>query len=139
VTDAVDLPPIEPHLREEGLVDNDTLVVRAGPLIAQKLLEHALRQQRDYSYRGSPMASISVAATVSGWSVDRILQELLWSRSNYATSTAGALRDAGYELLPTHSVPHYDVLLPSATLEDAGRLLELFSAGQPNPFRRRTR
>jgi hypothetical protein len=139
MTDPGDLASIEPHLREEKLQDDATLIVRAGPLTAGKFLEHALRQQRDYSYRGSPMASISVAATVQGWTVERILRELLWSRSTYATSTVGVVRDAGYEVLPTHSVPHYDILLPSATLESASTLLELFSAGQPNRFRRRTR
>lgn len=85
------------------------------------------------------MASISVAATVRDWTVDRILREMLWSRSTYATCTVGIVRDAGYELLATHRVPHYDIVLPSATLVSASTLLDLFSAGRPNPFRRRTR
>lgn len=53
------------------------------------------------------MASISVAATDTGWPLDRILRERLWSRSTYATTTVGTVRRAGYELLATHSRPHY--------------------------------
>jgi hypothetical protein len=126
-------------VREESPPDNARLVIRAGPLTVEKLVEHALRQQRDYSYRGEPMPSISVAATVSGWTVERILRERLWSRSTYATATVGAVRGAGFELLPTHRIPHYDIVLATATVEDATTLLTLFDAGRRNPFRRRTR
>ena len=58
------------------------------------------------------MAAVSVAATVDGWTVERILQERLWSRSMYATATVLAVRDAGDELLPTHRVAHDDIVLP---------------------------
>ena len=104
-----------------------------------KFLEHAARQQRDYSYRSKAMASISVAAAGAGWPVERILREQLWSRSTYASTTVGTVRSAGYELLATHSSPHYDIVLPSATIEAASTLLSLFGAGTANPFRRRTR
>jgi len=133
------LEPIDPHVRDEDSPDDGILVVRAGPLTAVKFLEHAIRQQRDYSYRDKAMASISVAAAGVGWPVDRILRERLWSRSTYATTTVGTVRGAGYELLATHSRPHYDILLPSATIEAASTLLSLSGAGTTNPFRRRTR
>ena len=103
-----------------------------------KFLEHAARQERDYSYRSKAMASISVAATGPRWPVDRILRERLWSRSTQLQPSA-RVRNAGYELLATHSKPHYDILLPSATIEAASTLLSLFGAGTTNPFRRRTR
>ena len=60
------LEPIDPHVRDEDPPDDGVLVVRAGPLAAVKFLEHALRQQRDYSYRGKATASISVAAAGAG-------------------------------------------------------------------------
>jgi hypothetical protein len=139
MTEDLELPPIEPHIRQEDPPADGVLVIRGGPLTVDKLLEHAVRQQRGYSYRGEPMTSVSVAATVAGWTVERILNERLWSRSTYATATVRAVRDAGYDLLPTHRAPHYDILLPSATLEAAGTLLSVFGTGRSNPFRRRTR
>jgi len=139
MTDPSQLAPIEPHLREEDRPDDSILVVRAGPLTAVKFLEHALRQQRDYTHRGAPMASISVAATVAGWTLERILRERLRSRPTYATSSVGTVLDAGYELLATHRRPHYDIVLPSATIESASTLLSLFRADTTNPFRGPTR
>lgn len=50
---------------------------RAGPLNVDNLVEHARRQQHAYSYRCRPMASVSVAATIAGWPLDRILEERL--------------------------------------------------------------
>lgn len=57
MTDEPTLPPIEPEVRAEHPPDDAVLVIRAGPLTVEKIVEHALRQQRDYSYQGTPMAS----------------------------------------------------------------------------------
>ena len=48
------------------------LVLRGGPLTAEKLLEHAIREQQRFSYRNMPMPSVSVDATTGGWTVDAI-------------------------------------------------------------------
>ena len=90
-------------------------------------------------HSGWPMTSISVATIVAGWTVNRILQERQWSRSTYATATVATIRTARHDLLATHARPHYDILLPSATIESATTLLSLFGAGTTNPFRRWTR
>lgn len=131
------LEPIEPHLRAEEPPGDAVLVIRGGPLTAAKLAEHAGREAVRFSYRGLALASVSVEATVGGWSLEAILKELLWSRTTYATATAASLRAAGYELLPTFGAPHYDVVLAAATVEAAGSLLELFGPAEPNPYRRR--
>ena len=83
------------------------------------------------------MPSVSVDATVGGWTVEAILGQRLWTRTSYAATTAGQLREAGYVLLPTFEVPHYDLLLPAATEDAAGTLLSLFGPAERNPFRRR--
>ncbi len=83
------------------------------------------------------MASISVDATVAGWTVEAILRDRLWSRSSYATTTVGALRANGYELLATFEVPHFDVLMPAATREAASTLLSFFGPAERNDYRRR--
>jgi len=64
VSDVPALRPIEPHLRGEDPTDDAVLVLRGGPLTVEKLLEHARREQRRFSYRGVPMPSLSVDATV---------------------------------------------------------------------------
>lgn len=135
----MDLEPIEGHLRAHDIGDDTVLLIRGGPLTAEKLVEHAERQKRDFSLRGAPMASISVDGLVAGWTVELVLRERMWSRSQFATATAGAVRAAGFEVLPTHDAPHFDVVLAEATLPEAGKLLEVFGPPEDNPFKRRGR
>ena len=129
--------PIESFIRDATPTDDATVVVRAGPITVEKFLEHMRRQQDRYSYRQGPMVSISVDATVARWTLEAILGDRLWSRSTYATATAGALRRAGYELLPTFDAPHFDVVVPVETTDAAGSLLLEFSPAERNPYRRR--
>ena len=131
------LRPIESHIRDEDPPDDAVLVLRGGPMTAEKLLEHARREQRRFSYRGRPMPSVSVDATIAGWTVHAILEQRLWTRTSYATTTVARLREAGYVLLPTFDVPHYDLLLPAATEAAAGTLLSVFGPAERNPYRRR--
>lgn len=63
----------------------------------------------------------------------------LSSRATIVTSTAGAVRLAGFGLLPTYAAPHYDLLLSSAEYREAEALLAVFGSAEPNPFRRRRR
>jgi hypothetical protein len=135
----MDLEPIEGHLRSHDIGDDTVLLIRGGPLTVEKLVEHAQRQMRDFSLRGAPMASISADGLVAGWTVELVLRERMWSRSQFATATAGAVRAAGFEVLPTHDAPHFDVVLSEATLADAGRLLEVFGQPEDNPFKKRGR
>ena len=134
-----DLIPIEEKLRPQDIGDDTILLIRGGPLDDEKLVEHAERQMRDFSLRGAPMASISVDGLVAGWTVELVLRERLWSRSQFATATAGAVRAAGFEVLPTHDAPHFDVVFVEATLAEAGRLLDVFGPPEDNPFKKRGR
>lgn len=131
------LVPIEAHLRAEELADGASVVVRGGPLTGENFLEHARRQMAIYSFEGAPMASVSVFAAVGEWTLERLLAERLWSRTTYATATAGALRALGYPVLATFLTPHYDVVLPEASGDAAATLVGQFSAPQRNPYRRR--
>lgn len=137
MSDASDRRPIELHLRDEEPPDDSVFVLRGGPLTVEKLLEHARREEQRFSYRGVPMASVSVDGTVGGWTVEAILRERLWSRTSYAATTAGRLREAGYVLLPTFGAPHFDLLLPATTNDAAGTLVSLFGPAERNPYRRR--
>lgn len=88
----MDLEPIEGHLRSHNIGDDTVLLIRGGPLTAEKLVEHAERQMLDFTYRGRPMASVSVDGTVAGWTVELVLRERMWSRSQFATGTSGGPR-----------------------------------------------
>lgn len=125
------------HVRDETPPDDAVLVVRGGPLTAEKIVEHAARQALEYSFRNQPMISISADLTIHGWTLEAILRERLWSRSRYATATAGVLRIARYLLLPTFAVPHYDIVLAEASEVAARALLEHFGPVVDNPYRRR--
>ena len=83
------------------------------------------------------MTSISADATVGEWTLERLLSERLWSRSSYATVEVGTIRSAGYELLATFAVPHFDIVLPEASPVAASSLLALFSVPERTPYRRR--
>ena len=131
------LDPIEPFLRDEQPPDDAIVVVRGGPVTAEKFIEHAAREAREHSFQGRPMHSVSVSLTVGGRSLDDLLAGPLASRSTFAQSTVGLLREAGYALLPTYAAPHYDLLLRSAGYDDAIKLLNVFSESRPNPHKRR--
>lgn len=135
----VDLEPIEAHFRGESAPDDAVLLLRGGPVTVEKLVEHAARQLREFSFRGLPMASISVDGTVDDWTAEVLLRERLWSRSQYATAPAGRVREAGFEILPTHRSPHFDIVLDDASSAEAARLLAVFSLPEDNPFKRRRR
>ena len=135
----MELEPIERHLRSDAVAEDLVLLIRGGPLTADKLVEHARRQLREFSFRGSPMASISVDGTVARWTLELVLRERMWSRSQFATATVGAVQAAGFDVLPTHHVPHFDIVLAAPTLASAVTLLAVFGPAQDNPFKRRGR
>jgi hypothetical protein len=129
--------PIEPLIRDEAVPDDTVVVIRGGPIAAEKIVEHALRQRALFTYRGEPMIAISTYLTVSGWNVERILHQLMRSRSRYATALVGGLRTSGYEFVPTGRVPHFSLTLPAATFGEAAALLAHFGPTLENPYRGR--
>ncbi len=60
------------------------VVLRAGPIAVDKVVEHALREARAYSFGGKPLYSVSVSLAVDGWTVDDLLAGPLASRTTYA-------------------------------------------------------
>jgi len=112
-------------------------VVRGGPIAAQKVAEHAQRQEALFTFRGQPMVAISVDLTVEGWTVDRILAERMQTRSSYASAMVGVLRAAGYELVPIGRAPHYSLILPGTSDAEAAALLALLGPTLQNPYRAR--
>ncbi|MHB1533688.1 MAG: hypothetical protein ACYC1D_03580 [Acidimicrobiales bacterium] len=113
-------------------------IVRGAPINGDKFFAHALRQAREYSLRGTNMASISVDLVLPGWPLDKILAEQLATYTRYATCPATDLRQASFEVLATGRWPHADVVLPSLTIVEAERLSELFAGHEDrNPYKQR--
>jgi hypothetical protein len=102
-----------------------------------ELVAQAQDEARRHGWGGRPMAAVSVFCAVEGWTVETILRDILDTRSTYATAPLGRFRAAGFEVLPSHNSPHFDVALPEATSEAASTMLMLFTAAQRNPYRRR--
>ena len=73
----------EPLIRAESAPDDAVVVIRGAPVAAEKIVEHAVRQQALFTYLGQPMMAISVYLAVSGWTVDSILRERMRTRSRY--------------------------------------------------------
>ena len=134
------LAPIEDEFwTENGVVPTDASVaVRGAPITAEKFLAHAVRQAREYSFRGANMASLSVDLVLPDWSMDRILAGQLATYTRYATCTVVELRAHGFEVLATGLRPHADVVLPALTIVEAARLSDLFGGHvERNPYKRR--
>lgn len=130
---------IEDHFwAPDGAVpESAAIVVRGGPIRAEKFLAHATRQAREYSFRGSNMASLSVDLVVN-WSLERILREQLSTYSRYATCALAALSERGFDALATGKPPHADVVLPALSILEAERLVGLFAPDENrNPYKRR--
>ena len=47
----MDLEPIETHLRDEDAPDDVVVLLPGGPMVVEKLVEHAFRQMRDFSWQ----------------------------------------------------------------------------------------
>jgi len=86
---------------------------------------------------GTVRSTGPLGSTVDGWGVDAILGKILTTRSTYAIISVGELRAASYVLLATHQSPHFDIVLPTASEQEAGRLLSLFGKARANPHRSR--
>jgi hypothetical protein len=114
------------------------VVVRGSPITAEKLWTHAVRQAREYSYRGEHMASVSVDVVLPEWPLDRILAAQLATYSRYAIFPVAAVVEADFELLATGAVPHADVVFPAVDSLWAERLATLLAGSeQRNPYKSR--
>ncbi len=120
------------RLRHDQLPGDTVVVIRGGRDTIDKLRRHAERTARAWSLGGVPLLGISVFAVV-----DRPLEALLRDRfASFRTvhvTTAGQLRGAGFELLPTGLRPHFTVRVHSADDDELKRLLAVFGPGRDNP------
>ncbi len=111
------------------------LVLRGGPDTLSLLRTHARRLNRLYVLDGMDVFGISVLAAlddVGPMSYAELLSSRLKGYPWVYTPTSGALRNAGFRLLPTFRRPHYTVVLES--LDDCERLYHTLGELLPNPY-----
>lgn len=106
--------------------DESQVVLRGGPDTGSLIRAHARRANRLFVLDGAELWAISVFVAlddVGAASTKAILQTKLRSYGHVYMPTAGRLRHAGFDLLPTFARPHFSVLMPSLD-----RAQDLFAA-----------
>lgn len=99
------------------------------------MMRNATQASERFSLAGSPLVAISTEVTIDGWPLERILSgRRLRTRKSYAAVPVAAVLEAGYTLLATFDAPHYDVVWPSYSEEQAARLALLFEPVIRNPY-----
>ena len=132
------MEPIEPYVRVEELPAPSVLVVRGGPITAEKLLEAAEGNRPSTPARRSP--GVRVGRGGDGRvDVGTGTGRTSGDEDPYATTTVGQVVNAQLVLLPTFAAPHYDVVLEDATVDEVARLMSLLSDPIRNPYRRKGR
>lgn len=123
-------------MRHDEPVPDDALVaLRGGPDTRSLIASHARRLNRLFLLDGGPLWGISVFVALESTgpaSVEGILQGRLPSYPSVYLPTVGALREAGFDLLPTFTRPHFTVLMSGPELAPA--LFEALGELRDNPY-----
>jgi hypothetical protein len=118
-------------VRDEEPPDDTVVVVRGGIAASE-----SLRRSAEVSMAVHGFLGVSVFLAI-GMTVDELVRrtpELSGDRyKQLRTTTAGALRAAGFRLLATGEWPHYDVALPDLTESSVEAFRHCFGPPFPNP------
>jgi hypothetical protein len=128
---------LRPHVRDEPVPDDATVVVRGGPDSLDKLPQHATRTNRAYQLDAEPLWGVSVFLALDATgdaSLDGILGGRMSSYRIVHTSTAARVRAAGFDFLPTFRRPHYTLVLPDTSQGTVEMLVAALGPGAPNPY-----
>jgi hypothetical protein len=98
--------PAEPPRRDEPELPSTAIVVRGG-MMFRETVEQALAVtvQRFDLYLLSVVAHPTLTAR-------EVWERAPSKHTKVRVSTAGQLRECGFELIPTFDAPHYSILLP---------------------------
>lgn len=128
---------LRPHLRQETIHEETTVLVRGGPDSLTSLTRHVRRTARAFALDGTPVWGISVFAALDDFgpaSMNGILAERLATYATVHLPTAGELASAGAELLPSFGRPHFTLRLESDLPQDLKRLLAALGPPRVNPY-----
>lgn len=109
-------------------------MVRAG---TNGVSDVVLRRTATDSYDDHGYYGVSLFATLD-LDVDALCRSIpqIANYSVIRTSTAGALREAGFALLATSRRPHFDAVLPDLSDSTLERFASCFGPPRPNPASR---
>jgi hypothetical protein len=127
---------LRPHLRQEPPPADGVIILRGGPTTVPKLAEQARRIHDAFALDSKPVWGVSVFAAlddIGPGSLDGLLRRFASYRVVHLRP-AREIREAGFELLPSFSRPHFTVLLTSTEDRDLAQLVLAFGQGQPNPY-----
>lgn len=127
---------LRPHVRDESAPDDIVVVVRGGPTTLAKLTDHARRTREAFVLDGQPLWGVSVFCAlddIGPSSLDGLLQRFASFRTVHLPRAA-RFREAGLELLPSFSRPHFTVRVTSDGPEELGRLLDALGTAERNPY-----
>lgn len=126
-----------PHVRDEPVPDDATVVVRGGPDSLDKLVQHARRTRRAYLLDGEPLLGVSVFLAIdeSGDdSLDGILAGRMKTYRVVYTTSVARVRESGFGLLPTFRRPHYTLTLPDTSAPMIATLATALGSEITNPY-----
>lgn len=124
-------------LRRDEIVSGDVVVVRGGLDTSAKILGHAEDLARRFTWRGAPAVGVSAFGSRIA-AINDVLSDKLVSYPKYRLAQVGALREAGFEVLPTFVAPHVTIVLPDLDDKTLDRLLDTFGPVRDNlEYRRR--
>lgn len=101
-----------------------------------------MRTEAYYKLDGQPLRGVSVFCALDAEgaaSLDGLLAGRMVSYRDVHLPTAGALLDAGFELLPTFNRPHYTLRVATIQDEELSRLLHTLGPAERNPYYERAR
>lgn len=131
--------PIERYIRR-GRPSDGALVVRGSPFSVEQLIRAAERTSTRFSWNGTPLVAVSAVLAASPADLnDALLDTNLRTRRTYRVATVGALRAAGFEVLPTFQAPHVSVVMATLTTNAARELGDALGRETLNPHYARQR
>lgn len=105
--------------------------MRGGSDTIDKLRRHAIRTARAWALDNSPLVGISVFAVVDR-PLDALLRDRFTTFRRVHLTSAGTLRGAGFDLLPTGLAPHFTVQLDGTEDDELRRLLAVLGPARDN-------
>ncbi|MCU1450495.1 MAG: hypothetical protein JWP02_2665 [Acidimicrobiales bacterium] len=120
---------------DEPIPGHALVALRGGPDTRSLISSHARRLNRLFMIDGGPVWGVSVFVALDPTgpaSAEGILRRRLMSYESVYLPTVGALRAAGFDLLPTFGRPHFTVLMGG--LELAPALFDALGELQENPY-----
>lgn len=111
------------------------LVLRGSPNTVAKLMQSAARMAGQFTWRGSPVHGVSVHVVADDDELQSLLAEDYTTRHHYRIAAVGAVRAAGFTLLPAfRHEHHFTVVVEPYTEARVRELIDVLAERVENPY-----